>query len=380
MRCEKAIILTGGWATRLRPLTCTVPKSLIPIVNKPVIERQILLLKAAGINEIILAVSVMSDVVKNYFGNGEKLGINIKYTDEKHPLGTAGAIKLAEDHLKDENFFMLNGDVILNFDFKEMIKAHDRYKGIGLIASKIVPDPSRYGVLIVEQGTNKILKFLEKTEYTPAGGKLDPMPINAGVYLLQPEVFQYIEPKKKVSIERSVFPILAEEKKLYNYSIPGVWKDIGKPEELLEANVLLMNDILKNLQNGKENLIDESLDVEGKVSIRPPIAIGEKVVIRKNCQIGPNVIIGDNVYIGANAEIKDTLIYNEAYISENVKCEKAIIADNCLLHDGVQLVGKNENLVILSSFVEVLDNVSLIAPPNSSLSVCHHDVVRLDVD
>jgi NDP-sugar pyrophosphorylase family protein len=376
----KGIIVSGGWGTRLRPLTCTIPKSLIPVVNKPVIERQILLLKTAGINEIILAVSVMSDVLKNYFGNGEKLGVNIQYTDEKHPLGTAGAIKLAEDYLKDENFFMFNGDVILNLDLKEMIIAHKKYKGIGLIGSKIVPDPSRYGVLVVDEETNKILKFLEKDEYAPSDGKHIEMPINAGVYLLESEIFQYIEPQKRVSIEKNVFPKLARENKLYYYSIPGIWKDIGKPEELLEGNIQLMNDILKNLQEEKENLIDESLDVEGKVLIKSPVTIGENVVIRKNCTIGPNVIIGDNVYIGANTEMKDTLIYNEAYISENVKCEKTIIANNCLLHDGVQLVGNSENLVILSSFVEVLDNVRLIAPSKSSLSVCHHDVVRLDVD
>ncbi len=375
----KGIILSGGFATRLRPLSCVIPKTLIPVVNKPVIERQILLLKSAGVREIVLAVSVMADLVKKHLGNGEKLGIKIEYTDEKNPLGTAGAIKLAEDYLKDDDFFILNGDVIFNFDFKEMIQAHDRYKGLGVIASKIVPDPSRYGVLIVEEDTNKILKFLEKSEYTPPDGKNIPMPINAGVYLLEPDIFQYIKPNKKVSIEHDVFPILVSEEKLYHYSIPGIWKDIGKPEELLEGNIQLMKDILKNLKEKKENLIDENLDIEGKALIYPPVTIGKNVVIKKNCRIGPNVIIGDNVYIGANTEIKDTLIYNEAYISKNIKCEKAIIADNCLLHDGVQLVGNNQNLVILSSFVEVLDNVKLIAPPNSSLTVCHHDVVRLDV-
>ncbi|MFX1552212.1 MAG: sugar phosphate nucleotidyltransferase [Promethearchaeota archaeon] len=374
----KGIILSGGYATRLRPLTCTIPKALVPVVNKPVIERQILLLKAAGVKDIILAVSVMSEIIHNYFKNGEKLGVNIQYTEEKIPMGTAGAIKLAEDYLKDDNFFMLNGDVILNFDFKEMIKVHDRYKGLGVIASKVVPDPSRYGVIIAEKGSHKILKFLEKTEYTPPEGENIPMPINAGVYLLEPDIFQYIEAKKKVSIEREIFPILSKQGKLYHYSIPGIWKDIGKPEELLEGNIQLMKDILANLKGKKENLIDEYLDIEGKTLIYPPVTVGKDVVIRKNCRIGPNVIIGDNVYIGANTEIKDTLIYNESYISKNIKCEKAIIADNCHLHNGVHLIGNDQNLVILSSFVEVLENVKLIAPPNSSLTVCHHDVVRQD--
>lgn len=375
----KAIILSGGFATRLRPLSCEIPKALMPVVNKPVIERQILLLKLAGVREIILAVSNMADLIKNYFKNGGKLGINIKYTEEKIPLGTAGAIKLAENFLKDDNFFMLNGDVILNFDFKEMIQFHYKSKGLGVIASKIVPDPSRYGVIIADEKSNKIIKFLEKSAYSPPNGKDIPMPINAGVYLLEPNIFQYIEPKKKVSIEREVFPILVSDQQLYHYPIPGIWKDIGKPEELLEGNIQLMNDILGNLTEKKQNLIDETLDIEGKALIYPPVTIGENVIIKKNCKIGPNVIIGDNVYVGPNTEIKETLVYNDTYFSENVRCEKAIISDNCLLHDGVQLIGNNQNLVILSSFVEVLDNVKLIAPHNSSLTVCHHDIVRLDV-
>ena len=376
----KGIILSGGWGTRLRPLTCTIPKTLMPVVNKPVIERQMQLLKKAGVKEIVLAVSVMANDLKNYFQDGERLGIKIHYTNEKDPMGTAGAIKLAESFLKDDNFFMLNGDVILNFDFKEMLKNHENCKATGTIASKIVKDPSRYGVLIDDKNSNQILKFLEKSEYQLPEGKQVPMPINAGVYILEPSIFSYIEPNKRISIERDIFPNLAKERKLYHYPIDGVWKDIGKPEELLEGNVLLMNDILKNLDKAKENLIDESLEIEEKVLIKPPVAIGKNVVIKKNCQIGPNTIIGDNVYIGANTEINETLIYNDAHLSENIKCEKAIIADNCLLHNGVKLVGNNENLVIISSFVEILNNVRLIASSNSSLSVCHHEVVRLDLE
>ncbi len=370
----KGIILSGGWGTRLRPLTCTIPKTLIPIVNKPVIERQILLLKAAGVKDIVLAVSVMGDILQNYFKNGEKFGINIQYTEEKSPMGTAGAVKLAGDLLQEENFFMLNGDVILNFDFAQMIKFHDQYKGIGLIASKIVEDPSRYGVLITEEKSNKILKFLEKSEYTPPEGKNVPMPINAGVYLFEPEVLSYIEPMKKVSIEREVFPKLANEGKLYHYAISGVWKDVGKPEELLEGNILLLNDILKNID--KKNLIDDTLDVEGKALIYPPVAIGENVVIRKNCKIGPNAIIGNNVYIDSNTEVKDSLIYNEAYINKNVKIENAIISDNCVIHDRVELKGNGQNLIILASYVEVLENIKLVAPSNNSITVCHHEIVK----
>jgi NDP-sugar pyrophosphorylase family protein len=376
----KGIIISGGWGTRLRPLTCTIPKPLIPIVNKPVLERQILLLKSAGITDITLAVSVMADVLKNYFKDGKDLGVNIRYTDERSPMGTAGAIKLAEDHLKGDNFFMLNGDVILNFDFEEILKFHEDNKGIGVIGGKVVEDPSRFGVLITEKTSNKILKFLEKDEYTPPEGNYVPMPINAGVYLLEPDIFDYIEAEKKLSIERDVFPKLATEGKLYYYPIPGTWKDIGKPEELLEGNIQFMNDLLQGMNSKLRNLIGDNLDIDGKALIFPPVTIGENVTIRRNCEIGPNVIIGNNVYIGENTKIKETLIYNETYISNNVNIEKTIISDNCMIQDEVELKGKDQNLVILASYVQVLKNVKLSAPSNTSLTVCHHETVRQDFE
>jgi len=375
----KGIILSGGWGTRLRPLTCTLPKTLMPVVNIPVIERQILLLKNAGVKEIVLAVSVMANDLKNYFKEGKRLGILIHYTNEKHPMGTAGAIKLAETYLKDDNFFMLNGDVILNFDFNEMLKKHDSYKCMGTIASKIVNNPSRYGVLIVEKETNQILKFLEKTEYQPHEGKHSPMPINAGVYILKPSIFSYIEPDKKVSLETDIFPKLANEGKLYHYPISGVWKDIGKPEELLNGNILLMNDLLKNLKDKRENLIADNAKLDGSTLIYPPVTIGENVLVEKKCIIGPNVIIGNNVCIGENTEIKESLIYNDTLISKNVKIEKSIISDNCYVYDGAVLQGNEDGLVILASYVEILENVRIITETINSISVCHHEVVSENI-
>jgi len=372
----KGIILSGGWGTRLRPLTCTIPKTLMPVVNKPVVERQMLLLKKAGVKEIVLAVSVMANDLKNYFQDGERLGIKIHYTNEKHPMGTAGAIKLAESFLKDDNFFMLNGDVILNFDFKEMLKKHENCKGTGTIASKIVTDTSRYGVLIDNKDSNQILQFLEKSEYQPPRGKHDPMPVNAGVYILEPSIFSYIEPNKRISIEMDIFPNLANEKKLYHYPIDGVWKDIGKPEELLEGNILLMNDILKNLKEKRENLMEDNVKLDKSVLIYPPVTIGENVVVEKNCIIGPNVIIGNNVNIDENTEIKESLIYSENNISKKVKIERSIVSDNCHIDDGAVLQGNENGLVILASYVQVLENVRIITNTINSISVCHHEVVN----
>jgi len=372
----KAIILSGGWGTRLRPLTCSIPKSLIPIVNKPVIERQIILLKAAGVKEIVLAVSVMSEVVKKYFGDGQRLNVKIHYTDEKYPMGTAGAIRLAEDYLKDDNFFMLNGDIIMDFDFSDFLVSHQKCGGIGTIASKIVEDPSRYGVLIVDKKTHQLYKFLEKEEYSPPEGKISPMPINAGIYILESGIFSYIQPKKKVSIEREVFPRVAIDNQLFHYPISGIWKDVGKPLDLLEANIELMNHIINNLKGEARNLIDDSIDIDPTTTLYSPCTIGKDVVIRKNCSIGPNVIIGDNVYIEDNVKVKNSLIYSEAYISKNTSINNAIISDNCLIGKNVDLKGDDINLIILASFVKVDNEVKLISKNHQPISYCHHEFVK----
>ena len=372
----KGIILSGGWGTRLRPLTCTIPKTLIPVVNKPVIERQILLLKSVGVEEIVLAVSVMADDIKRYFKDGEDLGVIIHYTDEKQPMGTAGALKLAEHYLHDDRFFMLNGDEIINFDFHEMLDLHEKSEAFGTIASMSVEDPSSYGVLIVSKDSERILKFQEKEDYTPPEGKPIPMPVNVGVYLLEPEIFSVIEPNKKLSIEKDIFPQIAQNQKLYHYSINGIWRDIGKPYDLLEGNILLMNRLIQQSKVKKENLIADNVQFAENVTIIPPVTIGEHVILRDGCKIGPNVVIGDNVNVEKNAEIKKAVIFKESYIGENSKIEKAIVSNNCRIQEGVVLKGNEEALVILASYVEVLKDVQLITPDERHITYCHHEVVR----
>ena len=372
----KGIILSGGWGTRLRPLTCTIPKTLISVVNKPVMERQILLLKDAGVREVILAVSVMSEVIRDYFKEGNKLGVKIHYTDEKFPAGTAGAVKLAEDHLKGDNFFMLNGDVILNFDFSKMLEFHQKSGGIGTIASKLVEDPSRYGVLIADSETNKITEFLEKENFNPLDNRVTKMPINAGVYLLEPEILSMIPKVKKVSIEREIFPKLAKNGDLYHYPIEGIWKDIGKPYELLEGNFLLMNELLAN----RKLHHNDNLKIDKSSKVLQPSIIGENVIIGRECTIGPNVILGEGVLIDDNSKIQDCIIYNNSHISKNVKIEKAIVSNNCFLDDDVVLKGIDENLIILSSYVKVSKGVRIIDPKDNSISVCHHEIITENLE
>jgi len=168
----------------------------------------------------------------------------------------------------------------------------------------------------------------------------------------------------------------ANEKKLFYYPITGIWNDVGKPYDLLQGNILLMNDLINKLDGTVKNLIDYSANIHPSTEIYPPCTIGENVVIHSDCKIGPNVVIGDNVLIENNTELSNCLIYNEVYISNHVKIEKAIVADNCNIQENVILKGNNENLIILASYVEVLKKLKLIAPKTFSLTVCHHEVVK----
>lgn len=219
-RVKKAVILIGGKGTRMRPFTYEMPKALIPIQGKPLLQHIIELLRKYEIRDIILSTGYLGDKIKEYFGNGCNFGVDIRYFVEKKEMGTAGALNLMKNQLK-ETFLMLNGDVLANIDLHDMIISHKKYGGIATIALTPVKDPSRFGV--AELKGNKILKFIEKPKSTQS--KL----INAGVYVLEPEVLKFI-PKGYAMMEKDVFPKLAEEGRLYSYPFNGQWFDTGTHE------------------------------------------------------------------------------------------------------------------------------------------------------
>lgn len=223
---KKAFILAGGKGTRMRPFTYEIPKSLIPVQGKPLLQHILDLLRKYEIRDVILSTGYMGNKIREYFGNGSKFGVNITYVEEKKEMGTAGSLNLARDLLKG-TFLMFNGDILANIDLHDFIDSHAKNNGIATIALKPVRDPSRFGV--AELRGNKILRFIEKPKAT-VKSKL----INAGVYILEPEVIDYI-PKRKVMMEMDVFPKLAKEGKLYGYPFDGQWFDTGTHEAYEKA-------------------------------------------------------------------------------------------------------------------------------------------------
>jgi len=222
---KTAFILAGGKGTRMRPFTYEIPKPLIPVQGKPLLQHILDLLRKYEIRDVIISTGYMCDKIKEYFGNGSKFGFDITYVEEKEELGTAGALNLSRDLIKDA-FLMFNGDVLTNIDLHDFIDFHSKNDGLATIALTPVNNPSRFGVADLKG--DRIMKFIEKPKHHISNL------INAGVYALEPEVLDYV-PKGKAMMETDVFPKLADKGLLYAYPFEGQWFDTGTHESYENA-------------------------------------------------------------------------------------------------------------------------------------------------
>ena len=338
----KALILAGGFATRLRPLSCTRPKILFPVLNKPLLQWTYERLAKHRINEAILAINYQTQAaIKQQ--RIPRSGLTVKYSLDppRKPLGSGGPIKKAEKLIShDSPFLVLNGDIFANVNYTEIIKRHREGKAVATIALTKVEDPSRYGVADLAED-DRITKFIEKPKRSEAPTNL----INAGVYVLSPKIFDYLPREKKVSIERDVFTKLAEEGKLYGHVIHDLWFDIGKPQDYLQIHRVL----LKSFTDQPEP------KVENNVRIRNPVIFDRGVSIGKGSVIGPNVVVGRNVKIEGDVHIQDSVILPYTQISQSTTVEGVIIGDSVT-------IGKNAKIskgCILGDHVRIGDRVTL---------------------
>lgn len=297
----KAVILVGGWGTRLRPLTYTLPKPLICFCNKPILKYQVEKLVKAGINEIILALNYYSEMIIEEVSKYEsEYKIKIIYSKENTPLGTAGPLALARKYLENTSFFLLNSDICCNADLEEMKKFFMKDDSLGTILSYSVTDPTKYG--LIESEGDRIKSFLEKPKTIEGEG---PWLINAGIYILSSKILDSIE-IKETSIEKDVFPELALKGLLTHYQLNGYWMDIGQPKDyLLGQKMELLN-----------------------------IKSSDKYFNVKN-----NVVIGKNTKIGKNCYFKNCTIFDYCIIEDNVTIENSIIGWGCQIKTGCQVQG-----------------------------------------
>jgi len=343
------LILAGGFGTRMRPLSCTRPKTLFPIVNKPLLQWIFERLAKNGIAEAILAVNLQTEFyIKRQ--RIPKCGLRVKFSIDppKTPLGTAGPIKKAERLIGHaESFLVLNGDIFADLSYGEMIEKHRETGASATIALCQVVDPSRYGVAeIGEKG--RIRSFIEK----PAKGTAPTNLINAGIYVLSPKVFQYIPKGKTVSMEREVFPKLAEAGELYGHVVQGLWIDIGKPEEYLQTNKIILSSLVNSRRHKKAD----------RFGLKKPVALDKGVSIGEESVIGPNAILGKNVTIGRHVQISDSVVFPYARIDDSSSINGAIIGEGAVIGKKVRI----SRGCIIADQAKIRDNVSL----NEEAAVC----------
>ena len=342
MTCLKAVILAGGFATRLRPLSCSRPKTLFPIVNKPLLEWIFERLAINGVDEAILAVNALTQ----FFIRQEKPakhGLKVKFSIDppKMPLGTAGPVKKAEKLIgHDEPFIVLNGDIFADINYRDIVETHKKWNALATIALCRAENPCRYGVAELQEG-NRIKRFVEK----PAKDKAPSNLINAGVYVLSPKVFDYIPAGRAVSVEREVFPKLAEEGKLYGHYVSGLWMDIGKPEEYLETNKLILDSLAKSVKQIKA----ENFEIKSPVAFDTHVSIGEESVI------GPYAILGKNVTVGKNVQISNSVIFPNVHIDDFVSIDGAIIGEGAKIGKNVKITHE----CIIGDYTNVKDGIEL---------------------
>ena len=325
----KAVILVGGRATRLEPLTCNMPKAIVPVLNTPFLEHVIRHLSQHQIKDIILAQGHLAQPIEDYLGDGSQFGVRLYYSIEDTPLGTGGAVKNAERYLA-ETFLVLNGDIITDLDITTMIDFHRKRRAKITISLAPVDDPTSYGLIETDAG-DRITRFLEK----PTWSEVTTNMINAGTYIMEPDVLAQMPPKTRISFEREVFPqLLARGEPVYAYSSPAYWIDIGTPEKYLQLHRDLLSGKCKQYAPalGKKVLVGEQCDIHPTARIKGPVVIGANCSIGRRVKLIGPVVIGSGSTILEDSVIEESVIWRNARLGPGVSLKKSIVADNCLIN------------------------------------------------
>jgi mannose-1-phosphate guanylyltransferase len=320
----QAVILVGGEGTRLRPLTSTVPKPVVPLVDRPFISFMLEWLGQHGIDDVIMSCGFLATSVRNVLGDGAGLGIRLRFVEEPDPRGTAGALKFAEPML-DERFVMLNGDILTDLDLSRQIAQHEASGAKATLALVPVADPTAYGLVHLEPDSS-VRDFVEK----PSSDAIDTNLISAGAYVLEREVLEIVPPDRNVSIEREVWPQLIGNG-LYGFPSESYWLDIGTPDRYLQGTFDIIEGNVKTAvaeRLGSDWLaVDDSAEVQGRVV--PPAVLERGVSVGEGAHVGSLVVLGEDVSIGSGSTVERSVILKGAQIGDGCTLRDCIVAAGC---------------------------------------------------
>ena len=350
----KALVLAGGYATRLRPLSFTKPKLLFPIAGQPMLERTLSTFARIGVDNVILAVNYMADELKAYFGSHYR-NIRIQYSRESQPLGTGGPIRLARKLIGSRDpFLAMNGDILFDGNLSSMLDKHKKEEPVATIAVHAVADASRFGLVNVDDSM-WVSSFLEK----PSGESPVKGLINAGIYIMSPAIFDYIPPGRKISVERDVFPTLAKEGKLLGYELDGYWTDIGTIHDYLETNFSFLK-----MKSSDTPIIEKPTSVSNNAILKPPCLVAKNAVIEDNAVVGPLTVVGRGSVIEDGARVEKSVLFDDTRIGKNSIVSGSVIGDGSRLLNDV-ILGEG---TVLAAGVTVSAAVRL----GGGVNVCPH--------
>ena len=331
--------MAGGEGSRLRPLTSGLPKPLVPVVGRPVMEHILRLLREHGIQDVIVTLQYLGSSIRDYFGDGSDFGMEITYAVEDSPLGTAGSVKNAQAHL-DEPFIVISGDALTDIDLARALQFHQDRQALATIVLTAVANPLEYGVVITSS-EGKVLRFLEK----PSWGEVFSDQVNTGIYVLDPQVLSLIRSDKVVDWSADIFPaMLARKMPLYGYLATGYWCDIGNIQTYYQANWDALAGRVKVEIPGQRRegdvWIGEDVELGHDVRLQGPAYIGREAKLKPGVFINGPVCVGNFSVIDENTKVSNSVIWSYSYIGENSRLRQAIVCrhvtikNNTLLEEG----------------------------------------------
>lgn len=357
----KAIIMAGGEGTRLRPLTVSRPKPMVPVCNRPVMEYTLELLKRYAITTAIATLHYKAEDISAYFGDGSEFGVHMMYSVEKAPMGTAGSVKEIEQSVCDDTFIVISGDGLTDIDLGKAIAFHKEKHSVATLILKRVNNPLEYGVVITDKD-GRIERFLEK----PSWGEVFSDQVNTGIYILEPEIFGMMERGKVYDFSKDIFPrLLADKKALYGYVADGYWCDIGDIEHYAAAQRDMFNGkVLQEMvgeRRGPGIWIGEGTQIDPSAVLEAPLCIGRGCRIGANAYLSSYNCIGDNCIIEDNVRLVRNIVFNNVFIGRKTNSVGSIIGRKCTINAGVSLndgvvIGEN---VFIGSGAAVLPQISI---------------------
>ena len=321
----KAVVMAGGEGTRLRPMTANQPKPLLPVCNKPIMEHVLRLLKRHGFDETVVTVQFLASLVRNYFGDGEDVGMSLQYATEEAPLGTAGSVKNAEDALRDEPFLVISGDALTDIDLTAMVRAHKENGALVTVGLTRVPNPLEFGIIIVGED-GRIQRFLEK----PTWGQVFSDTVNTGIYVMEPEVLAEVAPGESVDWSADVFPALLKRgAPLFGWIADGYWEDVGTHESYLKAQADVLSGRVDTEIDGFEVSpgvwVAEGAEVDPEALLSGPICVGDYAKVEAGAELREFTVLGSNVVVKEGAFLHRAVVHNNVYVGQGVTLRGCVI-------------------------------------------------------